>query len=308
MADNELISLDSELIPSATLTASVRSLKLLTTLKDTQEQQAKVLAELKASQDAQQKQLEQLTQLAKTEDVAVLASSMIAIANNQQTLVKSVANMEQHLQSEIQNTDGNVNLEISKQIVRGMIQIHEGLQGVSTAMNQVFERMGQVNQNSHQLNDVIAHTNARMDAINLNMNAILDLVTDKTDVQDVTGALNYLSSLNDDLAASDLAKMTNVTITQVSKQAEVAKSANVTEPETAEVTEPTEPTEPESTESTTYQAAKSTESIEDRMASFVQTSAELFPNTKPTTPVKQDLAEFIVTAEQNNESKDGESE
>lgn len=305
MADNELISLDSELIPSATLTASVRSLKLLTTLKDTQEQQAKVLAELKASQDAQQKQLEQLTQLAKTEDVAVLASSMIAIANNQQTLVKSVADMEQHLQSEIQNTDGNVNLEISKQIVRGMIQIHEGLQGVSTAMNQVFERMGQVNQNSHQLNDVIAHTNARMDAINLNMNAILDLVADKTDVQDVTGALNYLSSLNDDLAASDLAKMTKVTI---QKQAEVAEP-EVTEPETAEAAEPTEPTEPESTESTEVtETAKSTESIEDQMASFVQTSAELFPNTKPTTPVKQDLAEFIVTAEQNKESKDGESE
>lgn len=305
MADNELISLDSELIPSATLTASVRSLKLLTTLKDTQEQQAKVLAELKASQDAQQKQLEQLTQLAKTEDVAVLASSMIAIANNQQTLVKSVADMEQHLQSEIQNTDGNVNLEISKQIVRGMIQIHEGLQGVSTAMNQVFERMGQVNQNSHQLNDVIAHTNARMNAINLNMNAILDLVTDKTDVQDVTGALNYLSSLNDDLAASDLAKMTNVTITQAPKQAEVAEP-EVTEPESTEAAEPTEPTEPESTEVT--ETAKSTESIEDQMASFVQTSAELFPNTKPTTPVKQDLAEFIVTAEQNKESKDGESE
>lgn len=304
MADNELISLDSELIPSATLTASVRSLKLLTTLKDTQEQQAKVLAELKVSQDAQQKQLEQLTQLAKTEDVAVLASSMIAIANNQQTLVKSVADMEQHLQSEIQNTDGNVNLEISKQIVRGMIQIHEGLQGVSTAMNQVFERMGQVNQNSHQLNDVIAHTNARMDAINLNMDAILDLVTDKTDVQDVTGALNYLSSLNDDLAASDLTKVTNVTITQAPKQAEVAKSANVTEPTEPEVAEPTEP---ESTESTTDQAAKSTESIAAQMASFVQTSAELFPNTKPTTPVKQDLAEFIVTAEQNKESKDGES-
>lgn len=305
MADNELISLDSELIPSATLTASVRSLKLLTTLKDTQEQQAKVLAELKASQDAQQKQLEQLTQLAKTEDVAVLASSMIAIANNQQTLVKSVADMEQHLQSEIQNTDGNVNLEISKQIVRGMIQIHEGLQGVSTAMNQVFERMGQVNQNSHQLNDVIAHTNARMDAINLNMNAILDLVADKTDVQDVTGALNYLSSLNDDLAASDLAKMTKVTI---QKQAEVAEP-EVTEPETAEAAEPTEPTEPESTESTEVtETAKSTESIEDQMASFVQTSAELFPNTKPTTSVKQDLAEFIVTAEQNKESKDGESE
>lgn len=296
MADNELISLDSELIPSATLTASVRSLKLLTTLKDTQEQQAKVLAELKASQDAQQKQLEQLTQLAKTEDVAVLASSMIAIANNQQTLVKSVADMEQHLQSEIQNTDGNVNLEISKQIVRGMIQIHEGLQGVSTAMNQVFERMGQVNQNSHQLNDVIAHTNARMDAINLNMNAILDLVTDKTDVQDVTGALNYLSSLNDDLAASDLAKAANVMIMQDSKQAEVAEP-EVNEPETAEAAEPTEPTEPESTESTTDQAAKSTESIEDQMASFVQTSAD-----------KQDLAEFIVTAEQNKESKDGESE
>lgn len=305
MADNELISLDSELIPSATLTASVRSLKLLTTLKDTQEQQAKVLAELKASQDAQQKQLEQLTQLAKTEDVAVLASSMIAIANNQQTLIKSVADMEQHLQSEIQNTDGNVNLEISKQIVRGMIQIHEGLQGVSTAMNQVFERMGQVNQNSHQLNDVIAHTNARMDAINLNMNAILDLVTDKTDVQDVTGALNYLSSLNDNLAASDLTKVTNVTITQAPKQAEVAEP-EVTEPETTEAAEPTEPTEPESTEVT--ETAKSTESIEDQMASFVQTSAELFPNTKPTTPVKQDLAEFIVTAEQNKESKDGESE
>ena len=190
---------NDESISSAVLTATIKSLKVLATVKKDQNKLLEMIADQNKDKKWRHEQLEKIDNLATSDDISKLAESLIAITESQAQLIKQGEEAEQAIRKEISDTDTSTNIEIVKRLVKGMKQVYSNMVVLSDAMNKVDDSMKTIHNDFATSSDVLAHSNARITSMDMRMAAFLDLANDKQDPGSIKDALKVLETLpNDD--------------------------------------------------------------------------------------------------------------
>lgn len=190
---------NDESISSAVLTATIKSLKVLATVKKDQNKLLEMVADQNKDKTWQHEQLEKIDNLATSDDISKLAESLIAITESQAQLIKQGEEAEQAIRKAISDTDTSTNIEIIKRLVKGMKQVYSNMVVLSDAMNKVDDSMKTIHNDFETSSDVLAHSNARITSMDMRMAAFLDLANDKQDPGSIKDALKVLETLpNDD--------------------------------------------------------------------------------------------------------------
>lgn len=197
---------NDESISSAVLTATIKSLKVLATVKKDQDKLLKMIADQNKDKTWQHEQLEKIDNLATSDDISKLAESLIAITESQAQLIKQGEEAEQAIRKDISDTDTSTNIEIVKRLVKGMKQVYSNMVVLSDAMNKVDDSMKTIHNDFETSSDVLAHSNARITSMDMRMAAFLDLANDKQDPGSIKDALKVLETLpnNDDDNVDDM--------------------------------------------------------------------------------------------------------
>lgn len=195
---------NDESISSAVLTATIKSLKVLATVKKDQNKLLEMIADQNKDKKWRHEQLEKIDNLATSDDISKLAESLIAITESQAQLIKQGEEAEKAIRKEISDTDTSTNIEIVKRLVKGMKQVYSNMVVLSDAMNKVDDSMKTIHNDFATSSDVLAHSNARITSMDMRMAAFLDLANDKQDPGSIKDALKVLETLpNDDDDADD---------------------------------------------------------------------------------------------------------
>lgn len=190
---------NDESISSAVLTATIKSLKVLATVKKDQNKLLEMIADQNKDKKWRHEQLEKIDNLATSDDISKLAESLIAITESQAQLIKQGEEAEKAIRKEISDTDTSTNIEIVKRLVKGMKQVYSNMVVLSDAMNKVDDSMQTIHNDFATSSDVLAHSNARITSMDMRMAAFLDLANDKQDPGSIKDALKVLETLpNDD--------------------------------------------------------------------------------------------------------------
>ena len=190
---------NDESISSAVLTATIKSLKVLATVKKDQNKLLEMIADQNKDKKWRHEQLEKIDNLATSDDISKLAESLIAITESQAQLIKQGEEAEKAIRKEISDTDTSTNIEIVKRLVKGMKQVYSNMVVLSDAMNKVDDSMQTIHNDFATSSDVLAHSNARIASMDMRMAAFLDLANDKQDPGSIKDALKVLETLpNDD--------------------------------------------------------------------------------------------------------------
>lgn len=196
---------NDESISSAVLTATIKSLKVLATVKKDQNKLLEMIADQNKDKKWRHEQLEKIDNLATSDDISKLAESLIAITESQAQLIKQGEEAEQAIRKEISDTDTSTNIEIVKRLVKGMKQVYSNMVVLSDAMNKVDDSMQTIHNDFATSSDVLAHSNARITSMDMRMAAFLDLANDKQDPDSIKDALKVLETLpNDDDDVDDI--------------------------------------------------------------------------------------------------------
>lgn len=195
---------NDESISSAVLTATIKSLKVLATVKKDQNKLLEMIADQNKDKKWRHEQLEKIDNLATSDDISKLAESLIAITESQAQLIKQGEEAEKAIRKEISDTDTSTNIEIVKRLVKGMKQVYSNMVVLSDAMNKVDDSMQTIHNDFATSSDVLAHSNARITSMDMRMAAFLDLANDKQDPGSIKDALKVLETLpNDEDDADD---------------------------------------------------------------------------------------------------------
>lgn len=194
---------NDESISSAVLTATIKSLKVLATIKKDQDKLLKMVADQNKDKTWQHEQLEKIDNLATSDDISKLAESLITITESQSQLIKQGEDAEKAIRKEISDTDTSTNIEIIKRLVQGMKQVYSNMVVLSDAMNKVDDSMKTIHSDFETSSDVLAHSNARITSMDMRMAAFLDLANDKQDPGSIKDALKVLETLPGDDDESD---------------------------------------------------------------------------------------------------------
>lgn len=197
---------NDESISSAVLTATIKSLKVLATIKKDQDKLLKMVADQNKDKTWQHEQLEKIDNLATSDDISKLAESLITITESQAQLIKQGEDAEKAIRKEISDTDTSTNIEIIKRLVQGMKQVYSNMVVLSDAMNKVDDSMKTIHSDFETSSDVLAHSNARITSMDMRMAAFLDLANDKQDPGSIKDALKVLETLpgdDDDIDDTD---------------------------------------------------------------------------------------------------------
>lgn len=194
---------NDESISSAVLTATIKSLKVLATIKKDQDKLLKMVTDQNKDKTWQHEQLEKIDNLATSDDISKLAESLITITESQAQLIKQGEDAEKAIRKEISDTDTSTNIEIIKRLVQGMKQVYSNMVVLSDAMNKVDDSMKTIHSDFETSSDVLAHSNARITSMDMRMAAFLDLANDKQDPGSIKDALKVLETLPGDDDESD---------------------------------------------------------------------------------------------------------
>ena len=189
---------NDESISSAVLTATIKSLKVLATVKKDQNKLLEMIADQNKDKKWRHEQLEKIDNLATSDDISKLAESLIAITESQAQLIKQGEEAEKAIRKEISDTDTSTNIEIVKRLVKGMKQVYSNMVVLSDAMNKVDDSMQTIHNDFATSSDVLAHSNARITSMDMRMAAFLDLANDKQDPGSIKDALKVLETLPND--------------------------------------------------------------------------------------------------------------
>ena len=184
-------------ISSAVLTAVIKSLKVLTAMKKTQDAQVKQLNDIAEKQAKLDEKIKLLDDMASKSDIDTLAQSLIVISDSVGTIVKEGSEAEDKIIKAIDETDSSTNLEIIKKLVQGMTQVHKNMVTLSNHMTDVNNSMQAVHKDSETLSDIMARSNSRIQSMDMRMAAFLN-VADEDNADNVDDALNLLENLSDD--------------------------------------------------------------------------------------------------------------
>lgn len=184
-------------ISSAVLTAVIKSLKVLTAMKKTQDTQVKQLNDIAEKQAKLDEKIKLLDDMASKSDIDTLAQSLIVISDSVGTIVKEGSEAEDKIIKAIDETDSSTNLEIIKKLVQGMTQVHKNMVTLLNHMTDVNNSMQAVHKDSETLSDIMARSNSRIQSMDMRMAAFLNLA-DEDNTDNVDDALNLLENLSDD--------------------------------------------------------------------------------------------------------------
>lgn len=190
--------MNNDAVLSAILNSVVKSLKIQKSLTESADQQMKMLTEIKQTQMANAEAINKLQNFASKEDIGQLAENIMAIVESQETLIKDAKGAETRIMQSVKDTDASANIEIVGKLVKGMQTLHENMVTVSDAMNKLDEHMDRVNTDTQALGKIIAGSNARVEAMSMNMAAFLDLANDNLNTGNVDDALMVLEDMNED--------------------------------------------------------------------------------------------------------------
>lgn len=190
--------MNNDAVLSAILNSVVKSLKIQKSLKESADQQMKMLTEIKQTQMANAEALSKLQSFASKDDISQLAENIMAIVESQETLIKDAKGAETRIMQSVKDTDASANIEIVGKLVKGMQTLHENMVTVSEAMNKLDEHMNRVNTDAQALGKIVAGSNARVEAMSMNMAAFLDLANDNLNTGNVDDALMVLEDMNSD--------------------------------------------------------------------------------------------------------------
>ena len=181
----------------AVLTAAIKSLKVLTAMKKTQDTQVKQLNDIAEKQAKLDEKIKLLDDMASKSDIDTLAQSLIVISDSVGTIVKEGSEAEDKIIKAIDETDSSTNLEIIKKLVQGMTQVHKNMVTLSNHMTDVNNSMQAVHKDSETLSDIMARSNSRIQSMDMRMAAFLN-VADEDHADNVDDALKLLENLSDD--------------------------------------------------------------------------------------------------------------
>lgn len=218
------MSANKETLDSAVLTTLIKSVKLLTQIKESQDDLALEITEIKNTQDIQKEALHKLDKLATHKDVQTLSDKTQSIeesvgAIDVNKVVKEMQQSYLTLKKDIDTTMDSLQTDISNELnesnkatsVKTLSQLVDGLSNLHSNMVEIAKRVealsGTVTESSNEtksLTDTIIESNSRVKSMDLRMGAFIEGVSndDEGNENNLDGTLSLLQSLSGSLDES----------------------------------------------------------------------------------------------------------
>lgn len=227
---------ESETMNSAILTATIKSLKLLTSIKDVQSQLLDDVNKIKKQQLEDHQKVEELNQtvnaLPSSDDIHALNEVLSEIDKQVQTvnqdaiiqsindtvaskfnesskiitdsvdeLTASAAKSDETILEAITNSDKSTSLETIMKLITGLKNVHNNVVTVANRMETLASNVNGVRGDTVALTDTIRDSNSRIKSMDLRMAAFVE-PSDGGDMSDINSALALLETVDESNNAS----------------------------------------------------------------------------------------------------------
>lgn len=207
---------NDETIMSAVLTATIKSVKMLTALREEQDTIISEIESIKTSQKETSKKLETLDTLATKDEVASLNDNVnelteliklididAAVTSINEKLVVGQAKTQteidsvgQEILTAIAKSDSVENLETIKRLIEGLKNLQSNVVTVAERVEILSKNVKSSRDETKELVDSVIDSNARVKSMDMRMAALSTNSTTSTDqTDDVSDALALLESL-----------------------------------------------------------------------------------------------------------------
>lgn len=192
---------DDSVIGSALLTASIKSVKLLTKVYASQQKLLVQLNDVKQTQDDNQKLINKLDSLPTREDFNSLADAVLQISDDSKAafekLNKLIDSANESTIDAIDQIDSAQSIKIIKKLIESIKVLRNNVSNLSDNMTTLSDNVNSVHQDASDLSTLTIDSNTRVRSMDMRMAALVGLTenSDQDDAKDLQADLQFLQSL-----------------------------------------------------------------------------------------------------------------
>lgn len=213
----------SESIDSAVLTATIKIIKVLQSVQNSQENVAEVMSAIKKGQDDTRSNINHINDLPDKDDFMQLVRVVKAtndklssihteisniselidnrISSMNKNIHKLIGDSETHLSSEIARSNSAENLQTIKRLIQGLQNMQTNMTEVAKRIETLSQNVDGVRKDTRTLSGTIIDSNSRVKSMDLRMGEFVTLVDDdvktsKASKNTLGDMLNLLTSLD----------------------------------------------------------------------------------------------------------------